>query len=125
MESLEYAWLYSRILILKYLNQHTAMSIASDSKLREPHWYGLLARVLLVTFVGTLLVFAVSLLLGMVGTVIASGLHGTRPDMTVAYRYIALPTAAIAGVIALVLALAMEIQHYRQAKALASISRAS
>ena len=45
--------------------------------------------------------------------------------MTVAYRYIALPTAAIAGVIALVLALAMEIQHYRQAKALASISRAS
>jgi predicted membrane-bound spermidine synthase len=101
------------------------MSIASDSKLREPHWYGLLARVLLVTFVGTLLVFAVSLLLGMVGTVIASGLHGTRADMTVAYRYIALPTAAIAGLIVLVLALAMEIQHYRQAKALASISRAS
>jgi predicted membrane-bound spermidine synthase len=101
------------------------MSIASDSKLREPHWYGLLARVLLVTFVGTLLVFAVSLLLGMVGTVIASGLRGTRADMTVAYRYIALPTAAIAGLIVLVLALAMEIQHYRQAKALASISRAS
>jgi hypothetical protein len=101
------------------------MSMSCDSKVREPRWYGLLARVLLVTFVCTLLVFALSLLLGIVGTVIASRLHGTRPDMTVAYRYIALPTAAIAGVIVLVLALAMEIRHYRQAKALASISRAS
>jgi len=101
------------------------MSMSSDSKLREPHWYGLLARLLLVTFVCTLLVFGVSLLVGIVGTVIASRLHGTRPDMAVAYRYIALPTAAIAGVIVLVLTLAMEIQHYRQAKALASISRAS
>ena len=101
------------------------MSMSSDSKLREPHWYGVLARVLLVTFVGTLLVLGVSLLVGILGTVIASRLHGTRPDMTVAYRYIALPTAAIVGAIVLLLALAMEIQHYRQAKALASISRAS
>jgi hypothetical protein len=101
------------------------MSMSCDSKVREPRWYGPLLRVLLVTFVCTLLVFALSLLLGIVGTVIASRLHGTRPEMTVAYRYIALPTAAIAGVIVLVLALAMEIRHYRQAKALASISRAS
>lgn len=101
------------------------MSISSGSKLREPHWYGVLARVLVVTFVCTLLAFAVSLLVGIVGTVIASRLHGTRPDMTVAYRYIALPTAAIAGLIVLVLALALEIQHYRQSKALTSISRAS
>jgi len=101
------------------------MSMSCDSKVRGPRWYGLLARVLLVTFVCTLLVFALSLLLGIVGTVIASRLHGTRPEMTVAYRYIALPTAAIAGVIVLGLALAMEIRHYRQAKALASISRAS
>jgi hypothetical protein len=100
------------------------MSMSPDSKVPEPHWYGVLARVLLVSFVCTLLVFAVSLLLGIVGTVIASRLHGRRPDMTVAYRSIALPAAAIAGVIVLVLALAMEIQHYRQAKALASISRA-
>ena len=101
------------------------MRMSSDSKLRKPHWQGVLARVLLVTFIGTLLVFAVTLLVGIVGAVIASRLHGTRPDMTVAYRYIALPTAAIAGLIVFVLALAMEIQHYRQAKALASISRAS
>ena len=101
------------------------MSMSCDSKVREPHWYGVAARVLLVTFVSTLLVFALSLWLGIVGTVIASRLHGTRPDMTVAYRHIALPTTAIAGAIVLVLALALEIQHYRQAKALASISRAS
>ncbi len=101
------------------------MSMSSHPKVREPHWYGVLARVLLVTFMCTLLVFAVSLLAGIVGTVIASGSHGTRPDMTVAYRYIALPTAATAGLIVLVLALVMEIQHYRRAKALASISRAS
>jgi hypothetical protein len=100
------------------------MSRSSHPGLREPHWYGALARVLLVTFVCTLLVFAVSLLAGIVGTVVASRSHGTRPDMTVAYRYIALPTAAIAGLIVLVLAFAMEIQHYRRAKALASISRA-
>ena len=56
------------------------MSIWSDSKLREPHWYGVLSRVLLVTVVCTLLVFAVSLLVGIVGTVIASRLYGTRPD---------------------------------------------
>ena len=101
------------------------MSMSCDSKVRKPRWYGLLVRVFLVTFVCTLLVFALSLLLGIVGTVIASRLHGTRPDMTVAYRYIAGPTAGIAGVMVLVLALAMEIRHYRQAKALASISRAS
>jgi hypothetical protein len=101
------------------------MSMSSHSKLREPHWYGVLARVLLVTFVCTLLIFAVSLLVGIVGTVSASRLQGRRPDLTVAYRHIALPTAAIAGVIVLLLALVMEIQHYRQAKALASISRAS
>jgi len=101
------------------------MSMSFHSKLREPHWYGVLARVLLVTFVCTLLVFGVSLLVGIVGTVIASRVQGTRPDMTVPYRYVALPTSAIAGLIVLALALAMEIQHYRQAKALASISRAS
>ena len=92
---------------------------------RQPHWHSIPIRVFLVTFVCTLLVFAVTLFAGIVGTVIVSRLHGTRPDMTVAYRYIALPAAALAGVIVLILALAMEIRHYRQAKALASISRTS
>ncbi len=54
------------------------MSIWSDSKLREPHWYGVLSRVLLVTVVCTLLVFAVSLLVGIVGTVIDPALSASQ-----------------------------------------------
>jgi hypothetical protein len=41
--------------------------------------------------------------------------------MTVAYRQIALPAAAIAGSIIFVLALIMEIRHYRQSKILAAL----
>ena len=43
--------------------------------------------------------------------------------MTVAYRQIALPAALVAGSIIFVLALAMEIRHYRQSKTLAAIER--
>jgi hypothetical protein len=47
-------------------------------------------------------------------------------DMTVAYRHVALPFAAVvAGSIIFVLALAMEIRHYRQTKTLAAIARVS
>ena len=82
-------------------------------------------RVLLVTFIGTLISFAVSLLLGMLGTVVVSALRGVHPNMTVAYRLIALPAAVVAGSIIFVLALAMEIRHYRQSKTLAAIERMS
>ena len=58
-----------------------------------PRWYAIPVRVLLVTFIGTLLTFAVSLLLGIVGTVVVSSLRHTHPNMTVAYRLIALPAA--------------------------------
>jgi hypothetical protein len=45
--------------------------------------------------------------------------------MTMAYRHIALPAAVVAGSIILVLALAMEIRHYRETKTLAAIERVS
>jgi hypothetical protein len=80
---------------------------------------------LLVTFIGTLIVFAVSLLVGILGTVIISALRHTHADMTVAYRLIALPSAVVAGSIIFVLALSMEIRHYRQSKTLAAIERMS
>jgi uncharacterized BrkB/YihY/UPF0761 family membrane protein len=92
---------------------------------RPPRWYAIPVRVLLVTFIGTLLTFAVSLLLGIVGTVVISFLRHTQPNMTVAYRLIALPAALIAGAIIFVLALTMEIRHYRQSKTLAAIARVS
>ena len=49
---------------------------------------------------------------------------GTAPKVTLAYRNIAVPAAVVAGVIVLVLSLAMEIRHYRQTKVLAEIDRA-
>jgi hypothetical protein len=92
---------------------------------RPPRWYAIPVRVLLVTFIGTLISFAVSLLLGIVGTVVVSSLRHVHPNMTVAYRDIALPAAAVAGSIIFVLGLAMEVRHYRQSKTLAAIARVS
>ena len=79
----------------------------------------------MVTFIGTLIVFAASLLVGIVGTVAFSWLRHLQPNMTIAYRMIALPAALVAGAIICVLALGMEIRHYRQMKALAAIERVS
>ena len=92
---------------------------------RPPRWYAIPVRVLLVTFIGTLLCFAVSLLLGIIGTVIFSAHRGVHPNMTQAYRLIALPSAVVAGSIIFVIALTMEIRHYRQSKTLAAIARLS
>jgi hypothetical protein len=97
------------------------MSVARAS--RSPHWYGIPARILVVTFVGTLLCFSVSLLLAILGTAIAAALRGVHPDMRIAYRHIALPTALVAGSIVFVLALVMEVRHYRQSRALSAIER--
>jgi len=92
---------------------------------RPPRWYAIPVRVLLVTFIGTLISFAVSLLLGIIGTVGVSALRHVNPNMTVAYRLIALPAAVAAGSIIFVLAVAMEIRHYRQSKTLHAIERLS
>ena len=92
---------------------------------RSPRWYAIPVRVLLITFIGTLVAFAVSLLLGIIGTVTVSALHHIHPNMTVAYRVIALPAAVIAGSIIFVIALTMEIRHHRQSKTLAAIERMS
>jgi predicted membrane-bound spermidine synthase len=88
---------------------------------RPPRWYTIPARVLLLTFIGTLISFAVSLLLGIIGTVIVAAVRHVHPNMTAAYRQIALPATAVAGSIILLLALIMEIRHYRQSRMLAAI----
>jgi len=98
-----------------------AMAPAGAS--RSPRWYGVLVRVCLVTFIGTLLCFAVSLLLAILGTVIMAAVRGVHPDMRIAYRAIALPMALVAGSIIFVLALTMEIRHYRQSKTLSAIEK--
>lgn len=99
--------------------------MSSQGQARPPRWYTIPVRVLLVTFIGTLLSFAVSLFLGIVGTFTIGLIRGTRPDMTLAYRHIALPAALVAGSIIFFLAFALEIRHYRQTRTLAAIARVS
>jgi hypothetical protein len=93
--------------------------------LRPLRWYAIPMRVLLVTFIGTLVAFAVSLLVGILGTVILAAVRHVNPNMTTAYRQIALPGALVSGGIIFVLAMTMEIRHYRQSKTLAAIESAS
>ena len=99
--------------------------MAKVSEIRSPRWYGIPVRVLIVTFIGTLLAFAVSLLLAIIGTVITGAIRGVHPDMRVAYRLIALPMALVAGGIIFVLSVGMEVRHYRQSKTLSAIERLS
>lgn len=99
--------------------------MATTKALRSPRWYGIPVRVGLVTVIGTLLCFAVSLLLAIVGTAIVSAFRHVHPDMRIAYRLIALPMALVAGAIIFVLSLIMEIRHFRQSKTLSAIERAS
>jgi hypothetical protein len=92
---------------------------------RTPRWYGIPVRVLLLTFIGTLICFAVSLLLGILGTVIGAALRGVHPDLRMAYRMFAIPVALVAGCVVFVCMLVVEVRHYRQAKTLAAIEKIS
>ncbi|HKM86359.1 MAG TPA: hypothetical protein VJW96_09135 [Terriglobales bacterium] len=90
-----------------------------------PRWIGIPARVFAMTFLLTLLSFAIALLLSILGAVVYSQVKHVAPNLTFAYRYIAFPFAITVGAIVLVLALVMEIRNYRQRKTLAGIERAS
>jgi TRAP-type C4-dicarboxylate transport system permease small subunit len=93
------------------------------SSSHSPRWYGIPVRVFLLTFISTLLCFAVSLLLAILGTTIVGALRGSHPDMRIAYRNIALPAALVAGAIVFVLALVIEIRHYRQNRSLSAMEK--
>ena len=101
------------------------MQVSAQPKNRRPRWYTIPVRVCVVTFIVTLLCFAVSLLFAILGTVIIASLRGVHPDMRVAYLHIALPMALVAGTIVLVLAVIMEVRQYRQSKTLSAIERMS
>ena len=91
----------------------------------KPHWYLIPVRISLVTFLLTLLSFAASLLLGILGIVIVAALRGIHPNLPIAYRHIALPVAAVVAAVTLISASVIEIRRYRQTKALAEIERIS
>jgi hypothetical protein len=90
-----------------------------------PRWIGIPVRVFAMTFLLTVLSFAVALLLSILGTVVYSQVKHVAPNLTFAYRHIAFPFAITVGAIVLVLLLVMEIRNYRQRKMLASIERLS
>ena len=90
-----------------------------------PRWIGIPFRVFAVTFLLTVLSFAVALLLSILGTIVYSQVEHVVPNLPFAYRHIAFPFALTVGTIVLVLSLVMEIRNYRQRRTLAGIERAS
>jgi uncharacterized RDD family membrane protein YckC len=90
-----------------------------------PRWIAVPARVVAITFLFTLLSFAVALLLSILGTVVYSQVKHVAPNLPFAYRHIAFPFAITVGAIVMVLLLGMEIRNYRQRKTLAGIERVS
>lgn len=89
----------------------------------RPGWITIPLRVGALTFLFTLLSFAVSLLLSIVGSILYSLAKHVAPDLPFAYRHIAFPVAIAVGAIALVVSLTLEIRRYRQSRALARIER--
>jgi hypothetical protein len=89
------------------------------------HWIGIPVRAFAMTFLFTLLSFAVALLLSILGTMVYSQVKHVAPNLMFAYRHIAFPFAITVGAIVLVLSLGMEIRNYRQRKTLEGIERVS
>jgi hypothetical protein len=77
-------------------------------------WIGIPARVFAMTFLLTVLSFAVALLLSILGTVVYSQVKHVAPNLTFAYRHIAFPFAITVGAIVLMLLVLMEIRNYRR-----------
>lgn len=78
-----------------------------------------------MTFLFTLLSFAVALLLSIMGTLVYSQVKHVAPNLAFAYRHIAFPFAIAVGAIVLVLLVLMEVRNYRRRKTLAGIERVS
>ncbi len=93
--------------------------------LSRPRWFTIPFRVGALTFLFTLLSFAVSLLLSILGSIIYSVAKHIPPDLPFAYGHIAFPFAMTIGAIVFVVSLTVEIRRYRQSRALSAIERAS
>jgi hypothetical protein len=74
-------------------------------------------RVLVITFAISGLLFALLLLLGIVGTALVSALSGHPLEMTSAYRHFAIPVIKVVVAITFVGAWVFEIRHYLKARA--------
>ncbi|MGA9526926.1 MAG: hypothetical protein WBS24_02290 [Terriglobales bacterium] len=97
----------------------------ANTESAKPRWIGVPVRAFAITFLFTLLSFAVALLLSILGTIVYSQVEHVAPNLRYAYRHIAFPFAIAVGAIVLIVMLVLEIRNYRQNKALAAIERAS
>lgn len=79
----------------------------------------LAVRVVVITILVTLLSFAVSLFLGIVGVVLTNLVRGGGISMASAYRNVALPFAAAVLIISFSAILTREILEYRRQRAAA------
>ena len=79
--------------------------IMPKSESERLRWLGVPVRAFAVTFLFTLLSFAVALLLSILGTVVYSQVRHVMPDLPFAYRHIAFPFAITVGAIVLVASL--------------------
>jgi hypothetical protein len=92
---------------------------------RRPRWYGIPVRAAIITFLLTLLTFAVSLLLGIVGILGIAKMRGVAPNLAPAYRQVAFPAAMAVGAVVLVLSLIVEARRYRRGQVLRQIEQES
>ncbi|HWR14481.1 MAG TPA: hypothetical protein VN577_06615 [Terriglobales bacterium] len=76
--------------------------------------FGVIFRVLLITGIFTLIGFAVGLFLGIAASMLYGVLRHTHPDMTMAYRFVAVPFALMALVITFCVMLYTEIRRLRR-----------
>ena len=71
----------------------------------RPKWYVRLImvsfRTVLLTILFTALGMGAGLLMGIIATIVLAAAHGVQPDMTHAYRYVAIPLALTSGSCAL------------------------
>jgi hypothetical protein len=71
-------------------------------------------RVVVVSVLFTLVAFAVGLLCGIIASVLYAAVRGAHADLTMAYRFAAVPLAAMVLVISFVAMLTTEIRRTRR-----------
>lgn len=76
--------------------------------------FGIAVRVVLITFVFTLLAFAVGLFCGIITTILYGAIRHIHPDMTWAYKFVAAPFGALGLVVTFFLMLVNEIRRARR-----------
>jgi len=76
--------------------------------------FEIVVRVVLITFVFTLLAFAIGLFCGIITTVLYGMIRHVHPDMSWAYKFVAAPFAALALVVTFFLMLINEIRRARR-----------